>query len=256
MRHITELVLLFYITVTQYGTIAVASECGVNSSTFCAGCQLLGVCLGPDTFFQVDCDGGQYCNTIENGMAVCGDVVPAGCETTTTGSTPPVEVASLQCTGVGFYPDPYDCNTFHYCSANRAASEVYRCPEGYGFHYTSSGSDVSTCQLLKSESDCLRVTCSGLSVFDGYDSAKLFYAHCHTNMQTGLRAIAMYRCTDGATFNGYECVFQCTEEGLFANTVEPTTYYQCYHMYGGPLTLRMLYCPRNLVFDNGLKKCV
>ncbi|XP_058464138.1 uncharacterized protein LOC131438274 [Malaya genurostris] len=255
MKYISSVFpLLFLSVVGQHGITEAPSKCGENSGTFCTGCRSMNVCLSPDISFPVECDDSQYCNMIDNGLAICDDWVPVGCETTTTTIAPPA--ASLTCTGVGIYPDPYDCNAYHYCMANLAESEVHRCPVGYGFHYTSEASDGFPCRKLESEMDCLKVTCSGQSVFDEYDTAKLFYAHCHTNMKTGLQTIAMYRCTDGASFNGYNCVFRCTEEGLYANTIQPNTYYQCQRMSGGTLGWRLLYCPRNAVFDNSSKKCV
>ncbi|XP_053686061.1 uncharacterized protein LOC128735604 [Sabethes cyaneus] len=261
-------------------------ECvGDISWTLCTDCRTLLICIGYGVTFEVTCEGssGQYCGNDSDNNGICVTHLPE-CEptteiTTTSTSTissttsttsastttstvvttteaPPAAAASLQCTGVGFYPDPYDCNAYHYCTAYRENSEPRRCPTGYGFHYTSAASNEFPCKGLTLDTDCLSVVCSGRTVFDVYDAARLFYAHCHTDMSTGLLAIAMYRCTDGATFNGNGCVFKCTEEGLFANTVQPTTYYRCSYMYGDSLSLLLLYCPRNLQFDNTLKKCV
>ncbi|XP_038106254.1 uncharacterized protein LOC119766008 [Culex quinquefasciatus] len=154
-------------------------------------------------------------------------------------------VSSLMCTGAGLYPDPYDCNAYHVCSAKKRASEPRRCPAGYGFQYTSASSTDAPCKQLTSGSECLTIQCDPQRTFQPYDPANQFYASCIGS------TIYVYRCADGASFNGYGCYFECPGEGVYQNSAEPTTYYLC----GADLSYHTMYCPKNAVMPGDMELC-
>ncbi|EAT35176.1 AAEL012641-PA [Aedes aegypti] len=180
-------------------------------------------------------------------------------EETTTKSeitTPSAPNTAILCTGFGIYPDPYDCSRYHYCPAAGEESWDQLCPPNYGFTYKSAAlSSTFPCKLIIFPSDCTAVDCSTASIFKPFDSSKLHYAYCYTEEVSRHPTISVFKCSEGATFDGSTCVFNCLREGLFANTVAPTTYYQCYRS-GLRLVSKLVSCPAGKQFVESLKTCI
>lgn len=226
----------------------------------CTGCKTVKICIGPTSATEGLCVGGPYCH--QNGNAVdCTDEAPPGCEPDIIPGPPPPapegedgdpEEGSILCTGVGIFPDPTDCNVYHYCPARNRFSWVQVCPPDYAFAYTSpAASDRFPCKQIKTEAkDCVKISCSSSGdTLKSYGTSKIFYGIC-----SGEGRVAMVKCSDGATFNGTECVFKCAKEGLYPNTVDPSQYYQCYFA-GKTLVVRAKNCPEGRTFDTSLMVC-
>ncbi|XP_058833008.1 uncharacterized protein LOC131690940 [Topomyia yanbarensis] len=260
-----------------YRSQCLNNQCGIpmgsgTIATKCTGCKSLIICVRDLTTFESGCDQNEYCMDIPGypGNAVCSTMLPSGCtadSTTTTSTTtaatttevtttesnpvtrPSNDQAAIQCTGSGIYPDPTNCFIYHYCSASNEDSTVQVCPPGYSFYHGAASIGVFPCKL---DTVCDVVDCSGTATVVPYGTSETFFAICHGS--DGGSA-AMMKCSDGAAFDGVECVFSCTGEGMFANTVDSSVYYKCYFS-GTELVSTLEYCPANKVFNDVIKVCV
>ncbi|KXJ82874.1 hypothetical protein RP20_CCG010728 [Aedes albopictus] len=261
----------------------------------CGGCRDIVLCLGNTFYDSESCNEKYCHYDADSEMADCLPAVPVGCEdgtttieppetttaliTTTTDETTTVEItttttteaptttslpiptttrssseAAILCTGIGIYPDPYNCNRYHYCPAAGQQSWDQLCPPNYSFAYKSELlSGTFPCKLITLASDCTRIDCASTSIFKPFASSKLHYAYCYTTSPKS--EVSVFKCSEGATFDGSTCVYNCLCEGLFTNTVAPTTYYQCYYS-GSRLVSKLVNCPTGKNFVESLKTCI
>ncbi|KAL1400654.1 hypothetical protein pipiens_007255 [Culex pipiens pipiens] len=234
---------------------------GAEWSMTCNGCNSMTLCMPTGSLDMFCTEGTPYCVDGDDGFATCNETPTAGCEPTTEGTTeavttelttvesttetstdidtttqleitestePPTTikpVPAMKCTGPGLFPDPRDCNAYHYCFAKGDQSHTVRCSEGSVFDYSSQ-----QCKTLSSPADF----CS-------------------------LGTITVYRCPAAVVNSDAagSCPFTCSKEGFFTNPLEPNTYFHCWRMYGArSLSIRMLYCPTWWEFDEKAQRCV
>ncbi|XP_058456446.1 probable endochitinase [Malaya genurostris] len=270
------------------------NTCGVQigsgvTATKCKDCYSLIVCIADDYSFEVTCNQDEYCTEIAGltGKAICNEFLPPQCNTsptttatvpttgsstndpeattvsttmpstngpgtttvdaTTTTTQPTNDEPTQLCTGTGTYPDPKNCSIYHYCPGLNEESWVQRCPPDYAFNHESITTGQFPCKANRA---CDVVDCSGSTKFKSFGTSKVLYAVCQPDGET----ITMYRCSDGATFNGTDCVFNCKQEGLFPNTADPSKYYRCY-ISGTKLVSLENDCPANKVFNTAKQVC-
>lgn len=253
-------------------------------SMICNGCNSMTLCMPTGSLDMFCTEGTPYCVDGDNGFATCNETPTAGCEPTTAGTTetvttesttiesstetstvvetttqleitestePPTTikpVPAMKCTGPGLFPDPRDCNAYHYCFAKGDQSHTVRCSEGSAFDFSSQ-----QCKTLSSPSDCLTIRCDPLKVFQEYDTTGQYFGVC------SLGSIAVYRCPAAPVNSDAagSCPFTCSKEGFFTNPLEPNTYFHCWRMYGArSLSIRILYCPTWWEFDETAQRCV
>ncbi|XP_053683582.1 uncharacterized protein LOC128733803 [Sabethes cyaneus] len=221
---------------------AAAFTCtGTSFATGCTDCKTLKICLGTQTLVDLSCD-----------------TIPATpfCTDGSCSATPSVSdicpVTAISCTGVGLYPDPLNCQVYHNCvQAGTSNSDPYVCPTDYVF-------DAATgvCKQKRTAADCVQVQCpTGGVGFGTYGTSKTYYAFCYKQATTNVQVIALLKCSDGATFDGSKCVYQCKKEGSFPNTADPSSYYQCY-MVSGKFKVDLKTCPTGKKFDSTKNACV
>lgn len=65
----------------------------------------------------------------------------------------------------------------------------------------------------------------------------------------------LFKCSDGAEFDGSQCQFKCIFLGNFADSMNSSQYFECFHV-GFKLTARVRTCGSGMVFDKLTKLCV
>nr|XP_019535192.2 uncharacterized protein LOC109406552 [Aedes albopictus] len=222
------------------------------------GCKTMNICDETgDVFFTVTCAGDTYCTEDVAGAATCELDQPADCDDEVPSPPETTPIEPLVCTAEGFFPDPYECNVFHYCSGYGLQSDFQTCPENTVFNPEFNSS--SPCKAKEDdESDCSQVDCTENSVFKHFGTSEKYFAYCWEDPDSTADPkeikVSMFMCIEGTSFDGVQCAFQCKEEGNFANPRSSTTYYQCYYA-NEVLVGRMLTCPGSRQFDENLKIC-
>ncbi|XP_055628632.1 salivary glue protein Sgs-3-like [Toxorhynchites rutilus septentrionalis] len=175
-----------------------------------------------------------------------------------TVTPPPVITPSpdtIFCTGTGIYPDPYDCTKYHFCKATNGYSAIQRCPPIYVFNQVWAGSSGSPCiPFMNTPFYCVKLNCTESPSVKRYGASTKYYANCSTNSTTGESKLLIYKCDDGESFNGAECVYTCPNEGLFPKIADPNKYYRC-SWFGGQLMNSEESCPPKKLFDVNVKAC-
>ncbi|XP_053686065.1 uncharacterized protein LOC128735606 [Sabethes cyaneus] len=219
-------------------------SCGQsNKVTVCANCTHIAVCVG--NFAARPCpESRPYCNSLAEGDACLAtpDPVYSECSNSQSG---------LTCTSRGFFPDPIDCRKYHLCTSDSGTSDVYHCPEGYLFNL-----DTLVCERQTVNSSCVRVNCSSDAVLIPYAGSRQMYAYCDFSRNPEVPKIYMFRCPNRAIFDGHFCRFQCPSEGAFANSNNPTMYYDCKRT--GPkqtLVEQLTQCRKNRLFNRAMSQC-
>ncbi|XP_001846753.2 uncharacterized protein LOC6036755 [Culex quinquefasciatus] len=224
----------------RQGTAPTYTEksCDLTKSAVCASCTVIKVCIAAITITAMVAD-----NT--NPKKTCPPATPfCSMSTTVTGAvcqkTPdPAEASCAQakpaftCTGIGFYPDPYSCQVYHFCSAQGAPPQDYDCPEGYKFSSKTSG-------CVAQAGKCPTVTCpsapAATSIYLPYPDDTQFYVYCtyDTTVTPTKVTPLMFSCGLGSAYNPMtdQCEYKCMKEGNFVDTANPRQYYQCYLMAG------------------------
>ncbi|XP_058832378.1 uncharacterized protein LOC131690530 [Topomyia yanbarensis] len=212
-----------------------------NFGIGCVGCNKVLTCLGTKPSVTTECNTvSPYTPNCVDGQCSAKTNIAGGCK-----------AKAIDCTGEGIYPDPRNCEIYHYCSAANSQSDIYTCPSGYVFNALTGG-----CKLKASAEDCVAVSCPASTGYGTFSASKSYYAFClYSGSPAILTDIIMMKCATGATFDGNKCVFQCSTEGNFANSDDPTTYYQCYQD-NGTWVVQLQKCPGSKKFDATKQICV
>lgn len=215
-------------------------ECSATAfDVGCANCTMLKVCLASLGEVDVNCPDTPEKPFCASGACSATPDPSANCAAT-----------SITCTGVGIYPDPSNCQVYHNClEVGVDNSDPYICPTDYVFNAATG-----LCRRKRNAADCVQIKCPAGIGFGTYGTSKTYYAFCYFTA-TNTRAIAVFKCSDGATFDGSKCVYQCKKEGMFPNTTDLSSYYQCY-IVGGKFEAVLQACPSGKNFDATKKVCV
>ncbi|XP_058466427.1 cell death abnormality protein 1-like [Malaya genurostris] len=213
-----------------------------NFGAGCTECQKGSLCLGSEQPVEVDCtltSGTPYCNKDQ-----CSAVPLEVCEAN-------ARVEKFICTAEGFFPDPKQCENYHYCEDANAASDIYNCPSGYVYNPVTGA-----CKLKSSASDCVVIKCPSASGYGTYGTNRTLYAYCvYTRTPVVLSQTILFKCAPNTAFDGSACVYQCTKEGNFENSADMSTYYQCSISGEGWLS-QLLNCPSGKKFDATKQICL
>ncbi|XP_058463023.1 uncharacterized protein LOC131437585 [Malaya genurostris] len=216
--------------------------CNNNFGAGCTACKAAQVCLGTENVADVDCTvtpATPYCNKDQ-----CSSVPAEGCQ-------PDAQVEKFICTAEGFFPDPKQCGNYHYCEKANAISDLYNCPTGYVYNPVTG-----LCKRNSSASDCVVIKCPSASGYGSYGTNKTLYAYCrYAGTPAVLTQTIVFKCAPNSAFDGSTCVYQCSKEGKFENTVNKSTYYEC-SILGGKWVSTLNNCPTNKKFDPTKQVCV
>ena len=98
-----------------------------------------------------------------------------------------------------------------------------------------------------------------------YDPIGKYYGLCYNS--NGINNILMFKCSKGAYFGGakreygqVDCCYSCEDEGKFANSNDPSTYYLCYSDSTGGSTCsdynyEIIDCPKGYHFNQKTGFC-
>lgn len=164
-------------------------------------------------------------------------------------STPAPTPQFICTTEEGFYPHPTDCTQYFEC--HNAVAINYRCPPGYSWSTNGMG-----CRQRKSGNDCGQIICNQGNSIAVLSNNKTFFGFC--GIQEAIDGIVVNRCQgSGYVFDnaGKVCVFECTSEGLFQNSLDPTHYYECYK-FGYQILYTYNQCSSNRTFSNEEQRCI
>ncbi|XP_065090581.1 uncharacterized protein LOC135711639 [Ochlerotatus camptorhynchus] len=228
----------------------------------CIGCKTYRVCIGEpieeDNPQEMCAADKPYCQIQTGECAITPDNSLAQCESdppvTTTTTEPTPVMPAFKCTGVGNFPDPYNCAKYYYCVTAGIDGDSYDCPPSQSYNVTSQ-----KCQQM--DSGCKPIDCSDSEfIFNEYPTDPQYFYYCKLAgvMQSTLPTVYMFSCGSGAKFDvcTEQCVFGCTQEGLFAKSSDPNKFYQCY-MENGTLKYVERSCPgKNQVFDEDVQFCI
>ncbi|XP_049543746.1 uncharacterized protein LOC125956174 [Anopheles darlingi] len=225
----------------------VKQDCDGVKTYICDTCTSRRPCIGTTEIAQsINCATGLYC--VEGTSSDrCGPIASDVCLQSTVST-------SFTCTSTGILPDPNNCNNYHVCLAVGEASSVYNCAPGYVFNIASAG-----CIREVSTTNCVTVTCpAGEPTYVLYGTSRQYYVICDgTNPPTHILKCpnqALFSFFSGSTRFG-ECVYTCSGQGNYANSNNPSSYFQCY-VLNGRIVYREVDCPQNTIFNQTLRYCV
>jgi hypothetical protein len=114
----------------------------------------------------------------------------------------------FQCTGKGYFPDPDDCQTFHFCNASLNVT-TYTCAANYVYLHTNN-----SCVRKKVPADCAIIKCKYARPVEYvvYPKDPSVYGVCVRDQRT-----VVARCSEGQEFDtkSSQCKFACKQEGVF-----------------------------------------
>ncbi|XP_065090527.1 uncharacterized protein LOC135711580 [Ochlerotatus camptorhynchus] len=210
---------------------------GVSVYSSCSDCNNVLVCLG-------SASAEKNCKVASPSTPFCVDGACSATPNTADGCFPP----SLTCTGVGFYPDPSNCQIYHYCEGIDQDSSVYECAPNYVYNAATN-----LCKQKVYAADCVTVQCDQRKVFSNYGTSKQYFAYCEFTADV-VTSISMLQCAPYSNFDGTSCVFTCPKAGNFQHS-DATKYYQCY-LSGGKFVYLVQSCTTGKNFDQERQVCI
>ncbi|KAH8278210.1 hypothetical protein KR044_002417, partial [Drosophila immigrans] len=223
----------------------------------CVDCSTLGFCSYVSGKWQTV--EMSTCQT-ERGF-YCSDEETFGC-TWQPRCKVPVR-GKFYCQGAGVYPDPYDCRSYHECSA-RNEDTRHQCTNGAGYSL-----QTHSCSLPRDSAQCSQkqYTCSYVGQTGVWAANSSFYYVCQKEELNATQSVfypLMMKCHDGYYFNGHSCVYSskmvravqqkqhhlvCEDGERFASD-NPNAYFAC---HDGQLAFQA--CPPGYYFDVAVKLC-
>lgn len=153
--------------------------------------------------------------------------------------------------------DPKNCSKYYICHYDDQGWLVpisYSCPNrNYIFNY--AGNRECTAYNNPPASVCTTINCT---IYKGaaqvYPRNTQFYYFCLPINDAGDIEPVVFRCEDGWTFNGQQCVFNCPREGNFPMAWNKTAYYSCLQQ-SSPRGYIIRDCPEGFIFNTRLGHC-
>ncbi|XP_065090579.1 autotransporter adhesin BpaC-like [Ochlerotatus camptorhynchus] len=234
--------------------VYIAKPCDGTILTTCQSCDTIQICLGGSfnnlNLNRVCPSSTPYC---VQGASQTG----AACQSSPDSQCGVSSTNGFTCTGVGFFPDPTSCQSYHYCEQEGQVGDTYDCPVGY--QYNSRSQQCTRFGLRR----CQTITCDPTSqkVFIPYPMDDSYYVYCQYDYSTAVPTFQkafMLSCGKGSTFNAQKevCTFQCRRVGFFVNTANPNQYFSCYRQ-GFRWMVSVNTCSNpNYMFDEKLMRCI
>ncbi|XP_065090572.1 uncharacterized protein LOC135711631 [Ochlerotatus camptorhynchus] len=211
---------------------------GTRMFSTCNSCNVVSICLGNTM-------DSRYCSYVTPNKPFCNNGECSATPGSDSGCS-----WNMYCTGVGFYPDPQSCESYHYCERKDSMSLVYKCPEGYVLN-----PDTFFCKQQQKKEDCMKVVCNPNEIFSSYGSSKRFFGYCTFYSSPVASSVKVYKCAEGTEFDGKSCVYKCSAEGRFPDSANERTYYECYYS-GDALKATAQVCPYGTSFNQTLSTCI
>lgn len=165
---------------------------------------------------------------------------------------------AFSCTSEGVFPDPSDCTSYRYCSAQNVESVLYRCLDGYVFQSSTKMCRRKDLPLFCETLDCSRTSNNWVL----FKPNPAYYAFCLNS--TGISQVYLFKCPDEENtiydLSIGNCVYNCQREGNFVDRTNCNGYVICSRRTGVWQALKGQ-CPKSYWFNNGqcekeVKACV
>ncbi|XP_017841544.2 uncharacterized protein LOC108599260 [Drosophila busckii] len=166
----------------------------------CVDCGTLGFCSNVNGQWQTvgmtDCktERGFYCS--DEGQGTIGCTWQPKC-------TVPVR-GKFYCQQPGFFPDPYDCRSYHECD-ERHVDTPRQCTNGAGYSLATN-----TCVIPRHTDQCTekQYECRAVGDTGAWPADNRFYYVCQKETVGGddYYYPLMMKCREGYEFNGHSCV--------------------------------------------------
>ncbi|KAH8365664.1 hypothetical protein KR093_003171, partial [Drosophila rubida] len=166
------------------------------------------------------------------------------------------------CQGAGIYPDPYDCRSYHECSAQNVDTP-HQCTNGAAYSLLTH-----SCSLPRDSEQCAQkqYSCTYLGQTGVWAANNSYYYVCQrdTSGEQPVFYPLMMKCHDGYVFNGHSCVYpsrntravqqekqqQVCQDGERFAADNPNAYFAC---HDGKLAFQA--CPPGHHYDVSVKLC-
>lgn len=172
----------------------------------CKDCSVTLACAGSTTpLGESKCEGAlPFCDSDTNN---CVATKPKSCDGATV---------TFVCPGVGYFPDPDNCQIYYICDSAKKATQ-YDCQTN--FVYDSKN---RYCKRRYYASDCVTMKCATADAnkFITYRGNAQYYGYCDKDLK-----LRMFACEQNMQFNG-GCNYVCTKEGYFEGKSK-TQFYHC-----------------------------
>lgn len=189
--------------------------------------------------------GALNCAEEDHSKPYCTDGVCSG--TADAECSPDVSVSEFVCTDNGYFPDPNDCQKFHFCVGE--TDTQYVCSNNYVYSH-----EKTSCIRRKVSSDCAVIKCTYKTQFQYvvYPKDPNVYGLCIRDSPT-----IVLKCPEGEQFDTTtsQCRFLCKAEGLFSVPNDPRRYRECIRISANKYELVERECPVGSEFNSVKGRC-
>ncbi|XP_065081934.1 uncharacterized protein LOC135704412 [Ochlerotatus camptorhynchus] len=242
------------VTKFQSGTCSKEGIICINCKT-AAQCIFVNNAWQPVPFEDCDADAGFFCNVNEGGCSQrVGACNPAGQE------------GNFVCNTMGVFPDPFDCEKYHFCYQNgQNLVSINMVCENTAFSPASGD-----CSLPLNDMVCTtpQWNCTQAGEMNAWPGNSNIYYLCIADTRNGIRVLypELFRCSANQVFSEGRCVdrqtvpslpgednsYRCDSPGLFPDVTNCRHYYFC----DGNLSSQHLQCPVGSYFQPQTSSCV
>ncbi|XP_049827417.1 mucin-5AC-like isoform X5 [Schistocerca gregaria] len=127
-----------------------------------------------------------------------------------------VENDPITCTGMGLFPDPYDCTKFHICKAEGNSSVRY-CSDGWAYNPLTG---VCSEELTGSICSSLPIVCDALADSSTFPGNPSIYYICVSDDGVEIYP-SLYRCPHGGIYN--PSTYQCSDSSTNSTATSPSS---------------------------------
>ncbi|XP_023713218.1 uncharacterized protein LOC111867506 [Cryptotermes secundus] len=228
-------------------TVPAAVEPGTCSETgnTCYNCSSAPFCvpLADGDFLNA---GPYNCADADPSKPYCTD---GACSASASSEcSPDAPESEFLCTDDGYFPDPNDCQKFHFCIGS--TSTTFTCSENFVYSH-----EKVSCIRRRASSDCAVIKCTYKTQFQYviYPKDPNVYGLCVRDSPT-----IVLKCAEGEEFDikTSKCTFICKKEGLFPVKGDSRKYRECISISSNKYQLVDRECPVGSKFDSDKERCV
>lgn len=184
------------------------------------------------------------------------------CSTSCGGSS--TNNPDFTCTGLGYYPNPFDCTSYYFCSLSSDKTQYvanpYKCPSGNVFTPSSASYCIRRNTII---SNCVTVNCgttnSSKYVQLQYGFNKQYYALCAPDSTLPIPIVYVFVCPTNSLPNidakPPKCSYNCWRTGFFQNSLDRSKYFECYLNNNWRFESIERRCPSGSFFDASSSQC-
>ncbi|KAL7034808.1 hypothetical protein ACKWTF_008106 [Chironomus riparius] len=243
------------VTPTEVCTDTRTKDYFCSDNVTCTGTEVI-YCAGSQASQAItySCGSNSLCQISDDG-----DYCTESCGSTNSNNNNP----DFTCTGLGYYPNPYDCTSYYFCSLNSDKTQfvatLYNCPSGNVFSPSSATYCTRKNIIINNciTADCGRTNSSKYIQLQ-YGFNKQYYALCAPDATLPTPIVYVFVCPTNSlpklNTNPPKCSYTCWRAGFFQNNLDKSKYFEC---YWNNLRLESIErrCPSGSTFDATVSQC-